>query len=403
MTTITFGAGVVLRGLQGAENPSATTEPQPSVAVPAATNRTSYADAVLTTSVAAHTQSTYRVIAVDSTLEAGHYFEAQTPYFDVAADGTITAGPGATLPAACVVHMHTSHGTVYVRTPSVVSATGRVEVATGVEYLPGTLGAHITESLFSMIRNKVAGNATQNRFLSNNHSVVAPAAVRNPYLFTGDLDLTAISIARTSEPGGQYPIALVGPRIAMSADHTRPGPGEKFVFMDLAGGMHVHTVQSSMSIGGDIGLVYLTAPVTGITPFKFLPANLGSYIPSGMNAGPFRYFYALPCLFKGAHTVEDATGDDVRIVGLGYLESWFGGGPVDSTFTPWYHHVIGGDSSGPYMLPVQGVAALGAMAYAADTSAPYHTHIAEIEAGFTTLAGSPQTVGITDCSRFPTF
>ena len=241
-------------------------------------------------------------------------------------------------------------------------------------YLPGTLGAHVTDAINGMISGKTPGNATKNLFTTNNYNLSDPVVVRNTDVFTASLDLSAISVMNERSGVGAYvhPAMLISPRHIIGAKHFPPG--QIVVFMGSDGVMQTANVVSRQNhVGGvirysgtsDVQVAYLDREINGIAPFKFLPADWADYLPTGKReaayASPNYKQIKLPALTKTAHNAMGGSADQISItevielddtdhtlsamLNIGYLET------VLPTRT-WNSPTVGGDSGGPVFIPI---------------------------------------------------
>lgn len=266
----------------------------------------------------------------------------------------------------------------------------------------GSLGAHITAAIQAMISGKTPGVATMAACSANNYSTVAPAVTRNAALFCGGLDLSAISVisgaGRETMPGIGYhfPGALISPRHVLGAWHAPHA--NPMVWQRQDGSYATASVLSRARIDGtDLAVAYLDAAVTGITPLKLLPADWASYLHATA-AQP--YAIKLPALSKTVHDTAGAVADRWNInhvVGIRHGVSTWGEikhAPCWCTYQPtlgteaWYSPIIGGDSGGPVLVPIDGEAVLLGTYYSTVTLPMAASWLPEIEAAMLALASA---------------
>lgn len=276
-------------------------------------------------------------------------------------------------------------------------------------YIEGTLGHHITQKMLSMVSGKDASNATKNLFTSNNYDLASPAVARNPGVFTGTLDLSAISVINGTTSGGYvHPGMLISPRHIIGATHFPPG--SVVVFMRPDGSFVTANVVSRQNhVGGslrysgysDVQVAYLDRDVTGIQPFKFLPPDWRAYLPTGYREVPYgsadSKTVKLPCLTKTAHTSTGGSADQISINEVIELNDTdlclsvqtinHGLNTVLDT-SRFYSPIVGGDSGGPVFVPVNDDLALLTAYWHAGDGTCYAEITAEITAAMNALATS---------------
>lgn len=266
----------------------------------------------------------------------------------------------------------------------------------------GSLGLHITAAIQAMISGKTPGAATMAACSANNYDTAAPAVTRNAGLFCGGLDLSAISVisgaGRESMPGIGYhfPGALISPRHLLGAWHApHPSP---LVWQRADGSYATANILSRARIDGtDLSVAYLDAAVTGITPLKLLPANWTSYLHT---AAARSYAIKLPVLSKAVHDMAGAVADRWNlnhVVGFNPAGSVWGEirhMPCWCTYQPtlgteaWQAPILGGDSGGPVLVPINGEAVLLGTYYSTTTLPMAANWLAEIGAAMVALASA---------------
>lgn len=232
----------------------------------------------------------------------------------------------------------------------------------------GSLAAHIQAAIAGYVAGKTAGMAAQAVYSSYSGTIDAPNFTRNANLFTGALDLTAITAMTTATNSDTFPAVLVTPRHIMTG-HVFMGVGTKVVFR-TATGYVAKTVMAYQALnnGTSNSVAVLDSDVVGITPMKLLPQTWAAYLPSLATplsgsplwvVGPF-----MPVLNKAA-----AGGDRIRVLearkatGItGYYDSSLNLGAyapsLAGVFAGWTSDIIGGDSDGTVFAPINGAPVL---------------------------------------------
>lgn len=286
----------------------------------------------------------------------------------------------------------------------------------------GSLGEHITAAIQAMVSGKTPGAATMAAHTANNYSIAAPAVTRNAGLFCSGLDLSAISVisgaGRETMPGIGYhfPGALISPRHLLGAWHAPHA--NPMVWIRQDGSYASAGVLSRARIDGtDLAVCYLDAAITGITPLKLLPADwyLRLHTQSAKS-----YNIKLPVLSKTVHAPDGSVADQWSInhaIRISDTQSVWGEithAPCWCTYQPtlgteaWYSPIIGGDSGGPVLVPVNGAPVLLGTYYSTTNLPMASAWLPEIEAAMNALAqaAGDQTVyapAIADISAFTTF
>lgn len=272
-------------------------------------------------------------------------------------------------------------------------------------WTPGSLGAHINSEIRAMIVGKTPGAATQSVLSSTSGGVQLPNHIRNANLFTGSLDLSAISIYNSSYNSNIFPVVLISPRHVM-AGHVGANPGSQFIFKTPGGSYEIRTVISQSIVpeptSGVNYVGYLDSEITSITPMKLLPSTWEQYLPCLIQDQVFLNF---PVLNKGW-----TEGDFIRILNLnkvytfteGYPKITYLQGPaLDVDIAPWSSSVISGDSNGPVFIPINGQPVLlHCMNYSSGGDF-YSDDLTGIQSAMTSLGSG--TLTYADLSAFPTY
>ncbi len=110
-------------------------------------------------------------------------------------------------------------------------------------------------------------------------------AVRNSGCWTqlgsSPIDTSCLCIYSTGRQYRQGGV-VVAPNIVLGADHNRPGNGDTYSCVSMAGAWHTRTIIDRMAVGnGDLFLSILDSDFpAAIKPAKVLPANWANYLPS---------------------------------------------------------------------------------------------------------------------------
>jgi hypothetical protein len=222
-----------------------------------------------------------------------------------------------------------------------------------------TAAKHIDTTLSGYVSGKTAGSTTQTVFSSVTVAGTTGTNVtRNSNLFTGSLDLTAISVSTDNSGTNQYPVILISPSIIMTGHIGIPVNGV-VVFKNNSGVYESRTVTSVRALSSNNGQTQanfvglLSAPITTITPMAFLPSTYATQLPCFANG------YPLPLLNKGY-----TAGDFIRVLTTNIVKqtsgvSWlYVRQATDAVYSTWSTPVISGDSNGPIFVPINGVPAL---------------------------------------------
>lgn len=272
-----------------------------------------------------------------------------------------------------------------------------------LSWTTGSLGAHIDAAIRTMISGRTAGASTQAVLSSTSGGAASPNHVRNANLFTGTLDLSAISVYGTAYDSNKFPVVLISPLHVM-AGHAGASPGQQIVFKASNGTYEVRTVVSQVIVANDWGENYvglLNSEITTITPMKMLPTTWEQYLP---NLTQDSLLSRLPVLNKGW-----TAGDFIRILNADRAYYWHANLPyslglrasTDVEFQSWSSDIVGGDSNGPVFIPINGEPVLLHCMNFTNGGAFYPSSSAAIQAAMTSLATG--TLSYADLSLFPTY
>ena len=334
------------------------------------------------------TSNDFIISVTDSLLIPGHTFINQAPTIaSVNSLGQVTRIANGT----ASIDIKTPVGTRnYTRSMSNTGASTQDVFQT---FRAGTLGKHITDAMLTLVSGKTASDTTKSLYSANNYNAVSPAVTRNSTCFTASLDLSCISVMNyhvvTLAQDWQHPGLLISPRHVIGAAHWPVG--SPMVFMRPNGTFQSVNIVSQQSdvgvVGSDIQVTYLSAAVTGITPFQVLPSNWATYLP-GVSSG---VTLKLPVLTKTAHTASGILADQISINQLklvqsnGIAQGIWPGLPALAT-DAWYSTIIGGDSGGPSFVLINNNPVLLCAYFSAPGGFPYGNHVAAINSAMNTLA-----------------
>ncbi|UCV26785.1 hypothetical protein [Ferribacterium limneticum] len=403
MPSVVFdGGGGSIRAFVGAENPTVAIAPTQEV-VATFSEPVQTQDIVLNKVTDEAVRTNAQVTVTESSIRPGYTFSNQTPAVcTIDGSGLVTCvGPGGlakirvrTLCAEYEVSQYLSYAPVVHEQVS--------------SYAAGSLAWHIDNAIRGMIEGKTGDASTRNLFLTASGGTSAPNYIRNPNLFSGALDLSAITVATAG-----LPAVLISPRHLMVGHATLPN-NSQVVFKDSAGDYQTRTVQSSIAvrIGGDNSVALLNEAVTSIEPISFLPATWANYIPSfRAEAYVDSQLYPIPVLNIGRTAATRLRVIPSRVSG----NNWWTGtmAITPSAFADWgTNHsnpalagVIGGDSNGPVFVPINGKPVLlhcmnfGGLGGSGDF---YPAMLDQIDAAMTSLGGGYVSTKA-DITMFPSY
>jgi hypothetical protein len=299
-------------------------------------------------------------------------------------------------------------------------------------YTSGSLARHVKDAIVARLATTLPSITSRTPWLRYSggteyiDSVASPSNTKNASCWASNWDFSGISYNRHVLSGGvqqerwTLPVTLIHTgsdtttRFGLVANHTPILPGYKVNWMKQDGSFVQGTVQSVVNIGGDLDLVYFTSNIVGPLPLKTLGSGWEAKLPcaggglsnAGGNANS-------TCLFVGGLMWDNSGYSHVRVGKLGGLNS--SGAGMNTTFNavndPYLYTLFGsyswpiwiGDSSGPGVLPINGVPTLITTQHTigGGPSIPYYR--TAIDAAMTTLAGASTTFSTVDLSGFTTF
>jgi hypothetical protein len=406
MTTLIFGQGRVLRGYTPENDLSFTLVETPLVIAPTDTAGTSgdQDTRVITGEIAANN---FR-LGIQTTL--GYTVDNLTPGV-ISLDANFNAA--LITPGEALVRITDSLGQQrLIRRQMTGTGLGNNVGTYHTGFRAGSLGRHITDAIQAMVSGKTPGAATMDNCSANNYNAAAPAVTRNAGLFCAGLDLSAISVIAAG--GFSFPGALISSRHVLGAWHApQPSP---LVWKRQDGTYATANILSRARIDNtDLSVAYLDAAITGITSLKLLPADWKSYL---FTAGT--PYMKLPVLSKTTHAQNGASADQWNINNLIAIKSthdvygecrhspcWCPYAPVLVT-DAWYSPIIGGDSGGPVLVPVNGDPVLLGGYYTTGSLPMASNYLTEIGAAMNALAvaqgdNTPYAVQTVSLAGFNTY
>jgi len=250
----------------------------------------------------------------------------------------------------------------------------------------------VASTINGYANGKTPDATTLTMFTNPTFSKTAPVGTIDAALWCSALDFSASSFM--AGLAQYFPINLVSPRHGLFAKHIGYGTGTQVVWLDSAGVFHSANIQSQMNISGDVQLVYLDAAIP-ITPYSVLPANYATYLPS-ITRLLYPYPRPLPILYRPPYRPINGAPYEQNVA-VHVVDSFYIRGQAlnylnhGDSAPGWGKAVQGGDSSSPFVIPVNGVPALLASAYTWGSSAMYADLITEIESGMNALKDAGDT------------
>lgn len=274
------------------------------------------------------------------------------------------------------------------RVPVAVSRSTGQTTTTFANFLSGSLGRHLVDSMAGYLNGKTYGSATTALFSTEDDAT--PAYVRNASLFAGAVDWTCIP-AWASGSGREFLGVLVSPRHVLSCAHARTSGTIRFVKAD--GTVVSRTLSGSLQVGStDICMYVLDSDVpAGINFAKVLPANYASHLPQPI--------YGYPCAF---------TNNPRRIIVADYSANGLTiSKSTDSTRAQWYTPVIVGDSGSPAFVVVNGAPVAVTTWHTSNLTStssgpPIADNLSTINAAMTSLGGGYSLTTV-DLSGFTSY
>lgn len=382
---IVFDASRVVKGFTPGDDFSYSIIETPEI-VGGSTADQSFYDATNTVTTSTGIVNNFSINVAESFLIPGHSYVNNTPSIaSISANNVSFVSAGVAL-----IDVVTPVGTRRITRTMTNTATTATAFK---QYKTGSLGAHIKAQIDAMISGKTPGQATQKLTTANNYSTTALSATRNASLFTGAMDLSAITLARSDQSNEVFPYMLISPRHVIAASHITTT--DTVAWMTNAGvPKYASIVSWARDTNTDIAVGYLSAAITGINPFKFLPSTWANYLASlGDYSSAAQH---LPCLEKLYHPDDtDTYTSGVMVTELNQLNSTnaivLTGNAVSATYRAWTDGTLAArapDSGSPIMLPINGEAILVSAHWGSSGGTNYAAKSAWIETQMNTLAAA---------------
>lgn len=288
----------------------------------------------------------------------------------------------------------------YTATVTTSTATGATtDVVTG--YLSGSLRAHLATAIDGQIAGKTA-NAALPIFSTQDH--VTPSYVRNTGCWGATYASALTSLSPWNSVGGnQYAGILISPRHVLFATHWAAPAGATIRFVAGDGTVVTRTISSilaltqTQSLFPDLLVAKLDSDVPGTIAFaRVLPSDWAVKLPSLSN-------YPVPCAATDQEEkllVRELTSMPTSTsFSLVTFRS-----PADATRRAFHEDVVGGDSSNPAFLVVNGqLVVLTCWTYGGSGSGTsIYAFKSQINAAMSTLGGG-YSLTDADLSSFTSF
>lgn len=230
-------------------------------------------------------------------------------------------------------------------------------------HAPGTLANHCWQNVAAMLSGKSPSASTQNAWTTLTGSESAPVAVRNPQVFCAGYSLAAISAFRSGNAPGRLPHTLITP-LHMVASHVGVTVGDTVVFVADDNTIHTRTVVGTFYTGPNPNLTTtvsrLNAPLpSSVQPLELMPAEPWVWFNASFAVQPGDPTYPSPRGGRSYSPVVIMKGNPVTgrmtVAGVGFNPtSSFSNQIPHSIMRDWWQTVVGGDSNGPHLLPING-------------------------------------------------
>lgn len=260
-----------------------------------------------------------------------------------------------------------------------------------VGYRTGSLAKYLMDQ-FNQLAFDLGENpsfSTMRMFTSNNLDPDDPEVVRNPDIFTGDMDLSFLSVMNgTSTSHQAMPISK---RHLLTSQHS-PTSG-KVVWKDPEGNYITRNILRGVSINSgsgptlyeDLRLLYLDEDLpTSIPIMRFLPASYKDYLPM-VSGAP-----GVPMFVKNSRSSSTLWQDQLEIMICNRIKDktvYLSRDPVSIWNTP----ILGGDSGAPVFMHIKGVPVV-IMPMAHTAGGPMASdYIDEIESNMNSIKDSGDT------------
>lgn len=261
---------------------------------------------------------------------------------------------------------------------------GSADVYTPVEYIAGSLGRDISDTMTALVTagtDKVAFSTLN----------FGSSYVRNPSFWLADYDWSGC--AQAYNGGRYYMAAAISPLHVLSATHVNANIGGVYDFVDQDGVRITRTITAISSLGMDIRICKLnTALPANVAIYKVFPANLNDYLRTAT-------LYNVPIVIwdQERKGLMQQWYDEHVTVGWGYMRQ-----ATSGAFAPVSELIIPGDSSSPCFAIVNDEPVLLGAIVSQLVFDSIHRLITEINSAMTSLGGGHQLTQI-DLTSFTDF
>lgn len=286
---------------------------------------------------------------------------------------------------------------------TVTQSTGQTTV-TFTSWETNSLEQHIINQVNALTAGKASPGFTVNAlgpfsWTPTGNIFMPDGMTRNPNVWTGSVDLTAIPVAFTGARNG----FLIGPETMAFASHFGVSSAR---FIDNSGNAYTRTVVGSRRLdlapynlnpfgAGDICVAHLSSPLpAAIKPFKIAPANIRSKLASASTQ------YGNRCIY----TNQDRT---LCIQAMNQIQSTSDASNIlvnpdpDPALTTWSYNDRDLDSGSPTMVLVNGALVVISHSHYGQEGPIYSDWISTINQAIADC-GSPDQLTLADWSAFPT-
>jgi len=255
-------------------------------------------------------------------------------------------------------------------------------------YVDGSLGS----ALFNATLNILDGTESRNKLLFTTYNNSTFTYVRNPGVWTGDLDWTGVD-AYNSTGGNQRGGMLISPRHFLMANHYHISNGALVVFVDNDNNVITRTMGDSLQIAGTdlrVGILDSDVPEE-IAFYRVFPSNWNSYLKYREYIGIVVSDQENKALTQDWKTFKTDLGDTIIHVPS-----------MDSPKSEVTEQLVGGDSSSPVFAILNGEMIAMGTHFGANVCPFVSYYHADVNTAMSTLGGGYQLTDV-DLSSFPTY
>lgn len=258
-------------------------------------------------------------------------------------------------------------------------------------YVTGSLARQIYDSMIALVGSKTA--ESKPIFSLQNHTT--PTYVRNTDCWAYPVNLTGISPWNSRGANTRAGTAIT-PRHTIQAAHYPLVVSDTIRFVAADNTVVTRTVSGVQSIANsDIQIALLDSDLpASITPLKFAPANLYSYLPS-------LELFTIP-VFATDYEEKIFIKETCPTCWDNAIKSGTFRDALTEPFSRLAESIISGDSGNPVCMIVNNAPVIISHWLGPSTGPLYHTWLTEIASALTTLGGG-HTLSTVDLSAFPTY